>query len=177
MCFFVLNFLFILYNIYLFTFVFKKSWWEHCLWIYLKFFMIYASRLRFCEPFFQCGFLCLFFVVCFSQPDVVNITWITGHIHRSIVDKIEPTSKNVEMVKKIPYQWHQRINLHCLQLISIKTLFTAHTKKTTKNIGEEKSTINKIQNNPPVPSITPLFNLLALRNKFNQKSVLTFFMI
>ena len=45
-------------------------------------------------------------------------------------------------------------------------------KKTTTNIGEEKSTITEIQNNPPVPSITPLFNLLALRNKFNQKSVL-----
>ena len=64
----------------------------HSLW--------YASRLRFYEPFFQCGFLCLFFVVCFSQPDVVNITWITAHIHRSIVDKIEPTSKDVEMVKR-----------------------------------------------------------------------------
>ena len=36
----------------------------------------------------------------FSQPDV-NITWITGHIHRSIVDKIDPTSEYVEMVKKI----------------------------------------------------------------------------
>jgi hypothetical protein len=55
--------------------------------------LIYAPRLR-----FKCGLLCLFFV--FSQPDVVNITWITAHIHRSIVDKIEPTSKDVEMVKK-----------------------------------------------------------------------------
>jgi phage-related holin len=36
----------------------------------------------------------------FSQPDV-NITWITGHIHRSIVDKIDSTSEYVEMVKKI----------------------------------------------------------------------------
>ena len=35
----------------------------------------------------------IFCVCCFSlsQPDV-NITWITGHIHRSIVDKIDPTS-------------------------------------------------------------------------------------
>jgi hypothetical protein len=35
----------------------------------------------------------------FVTPDV-NITWITGHIHRSIVDKIDPTSEYVEMVKK-----------------------------------------------------------------------------
>jgi hypothetical protein len=62
--------------------------------------MIYASRLRFCEPFFQCSFPCLFFVLCFSQLDVINITRITGHIHRSIVDQIEPTSEDVEMVKK-----------------------------------------------------------------------------
>ena len=66
----------------------------------LKFFMIYASRLRFYEPFFSMWssvyVLCWFF---FSQPDV-NITWITGHIHRSIVDKIDTTSEYVEMVKK-----------------------------------------------------------------------------
>ena len=62
--------------------------------------MIYASRLRFCEPFFQCGSPCLFFVLCFSQLHVVNITRITGHIHRSIVDQIEPTGEDVEMVKK-----------------------------------------------------------------------------
>jgi hypothetical protein len=36
----------------------------------------------------------------------VNITWITGHIHRSIVDKIDPTSEDVEMGKKTPYQLH-----------------------------------------------------------------------
>jgi hypothetical protein len=42
-------------------------------------------------------------------------------------------------------------------------------KKTTTNIGEEKSTITEIQNNPPVPSITPLFNLLALPNKFKSE--------
>ena len=35
----------------------------------------------------------------FVTPDV-NITWITGHIHRSIVDKIDLTSEYVEMVKK-----------------------------------------------------------------------------
>ena len=42
--------------------------------------------------------------------------------------------------------------------------------KLTKYNGEEKSTIMKNQNNPSVPSITPLFNLLALRNKLNPKS-------
>ena len=51
--------------------------------------------------FFNVVFLSLFFVF-FSQPDV-NITWITGHIHRSIVDKIDPTSEYVEMVKKKKY--------------------------------------------------------------------------
>jgi hypothetical protein len=50
--------------------------------------------------FFQYELLCMFLVdFFFSQPDV-NITWITGHIHRSIVDKIDPTSEYVEMVKK-----------------------------------------------------------------------------
>jgi len=33
-------------------------------------------------------------------------SWIIGHIHRSIVDKIDPTSEYVKMVKKIPYQLH-----------------------------------------------------------------------
>jgi hypothetical protein len=41
--------------------------------------------------------------------------------------------------------------------------FTA--KKQQQNIGEEKSTNTENQKHPPVPSITPLFNLLALRNK------------
>ena len=40
-----------------------------------------------------------------SQPDVVNITWIIGHIHHSIVDKIDPASEDVERAK-IPYQLH-----------------------------------------------------------------------
>jgi hypothetical protein len=94
----------------------RESWWGHCPWIvfsqiYFTFSMIYASHLSFCEPFFQCGLLCLFFVVFFSQPDVVNITWNTGHIHRSIVDKIDTTTRDVEMVKKkirylLPYYLH-----------------------------------------------------------------------
>ena len=36
--------------------------------------------------------LCWFF----SHLDVVNITCMTGHIHRLIVDKIEPTSEDVD---------------------------------------------------------------------------------
>jgi hypothetical protein len=38
-------------------------------------------------------------------------------------------------------------------------------KKPAKNIGEEKSTNTENKKHPPVPSITPLFNLLPLRNK------------
>jgi hypothetical protein len=41
--------------------------------------------------------------------------------------------------------------------------------KLTKYNGEEKSTNTKKQTNPSVPSITPLFNLLALLNKLNPK--------
>ena len=91
-------------NIFFCFFAVNLSW-GHCPWIvfsqiYFTFFMIYASRLRFYELFFQCDLLCLFFVdFFFSQPDINN-TWITGHIHRSIVDKIDPTSEYVEMVKK-----------------------------------------------------------------------------
>ena len=83
-----------------------ESWWGHCPWIvfsqiYFTFFMIYASRLRFYEPFFFNVVFCVcsLLIFFFSQPDV-NITWITGHIHRSIVDKIDPTSGYVEMVNK-----------------------------------------------------------------------------
>jgi len=85
--------------------------------------MIYASRLRFCEPFFFNVVFCvcsglLFF---FSQPDVVNITRITGHIHRSIVDKINPTSEDVEMVKKHLINY---IGLHIFVKCDQKNLFT-----------------------------------------------------
>jgi hypothetical protein len=41
--------------------------------------------------------------------------------------------------------------------------FTA--KKNSKKYWEEKPTNTENQKHPPVPSITPLFNLLALRNK------------
>jgi hypothetical protein len=116
-----------------------ESWWGHCSWIvfsqiYFTFFMIYASRLRFYEPFNSMWssvyVLCWFFslstrcqvfrlltdFVCLynyefwlSLCKIVRssvilllplFTWITGHIHRSIVDKIDPTSEYVEMVKK-----------------------------------------------------------------------------
>jgi hypothetical protein len=92
--------------------------------------MIYASRLRFYEPFFQCDLLCLFFVWFFSQPDV-NITDSPITIHGN--------------------------------------------KKTNKNIGGRK--IHEY-GKPKAPtklfSITPLFNLLALHNKLNPKSVCLF---
>jgi hypothetical protein len=57
----------------------------------------------------------------FSQPDV-NITWITGHIHRSIVDKIDPTSEYVEMVKKKIYIINY-IGLHIFVKCDQKNLF------------------------------------------------------
>ena len=79
--------------------------------------------------FFQWNLLCLFFVF-FSQPDV-NITWITEHIQRSIVDKIDPTSEYVEMAKKNTlsitlgyiFLWNviRRIHLPCIQFISKNT--------------------------------------------------------
>ena len=50
----------------------------------------------------------VFVLCCFSflLNLMLNMTWITGHIHRSIVDKIDPTSEDVEMIKKIPHQLH-----------------------------------------------------------------------
>jgi hypothetical protein len=53
-------------------------------------------------------------------------------------------------------------------------LITIHgaQKKNQQTYWREKITITENQNNPPVPSITPLFNLLAQRNTLNQKSVL-----
>ena len=53
----------------------------------------------FMNLFFNVVFCACSLLIFFSQPNV-NITWITGHIHRSIVDKIDPTSEYVEMVKK-----------------------------------------------------------------------------
>ena len=89
--------------IFFFAFFAVNLSWEHCPWIvfsqiYFTFFMIYPSRLCFYEPFFfNVVFYVCFLLICFSQPDV-NITWITGHIHRSIVDKVNPTSEYVELV-------------------------------------------------------------------------------
>jgi hypothetical protein len=72
----------------------------------------------------------LFFFL--SQPDLVNITWITGNTHCSIVDKIDPTSEDVEMIKKKSlsitlgyiFLWNviRRIYLPFLQLISKNTV-------------------------------------------------------
>ena len=70
---------------------------------------------------FQCD---LVFVLCwffFSQPDINN-TWITGHIHRSIVDKIDSTSEYVEMLKKIYIINY--IGLHSFVKCDQKNLFT-----------------------------------------------------
>ena len=69
------------------------------------FYILYDIRLS--STFLWTFFFNVVFCVCslliffLSQPDV-NITWITGHIHRSIVDKIDPTSEYmyVEMVNK-----------------------------------------------------------------------------
>ena len=58
------------------------------------FYILYGIRVS--STFLWTFLFNVIFCVC-SQPDV-NITWNTGHIHRSIVDKIEPTSEYVEMV-------------------------------------------------------------------------------
>ena len=51
--------------------------------------------------------------------------------------------------------------------------FTTKKNKTTKILGEGKFTNTENQKHPPIFfSITPLFNLLALHNKLNLKSVL-----
>ena len=70
--------------------------------------ILYDIRLSstFLWTFFSNVIFCVCSLLFFSQPDV-NITWITGHIHHSIVDKIDPTSEYVEMAKKTqPYQLH-----------------------------------------------------------------------
>jgi hypothetical protein len=106
----------------------REWWWGHCPWI------VYI----FVNLFFNVVFCVCSFVVVFSQPDVVNVTWITGHIHRSIVDKIDPTSEDVEMVKKntlsitmgYMFLWNviRRIYLPCLQLISKKYFWWTVTR-------------------------------------------------
>ena len=109
--------------IFLLVFMCRETWWGHCP----------------CIVFSQICFilLCLFFVGFFSQPDVVNITWFTGHIHCSIVDKIDPTSEDVERVKNTfsitlgyIFLWNvnRRIYLPCLQLISKKYFWCTVTR-------------------------------------------------
>jgi hypothetical protein len=127
----------------LLVFMCRKSWWGHCPWIvfsqiYFTFFMIYASRLRFMNLFsmWSSVFVLLFFF--FSQPDVVNITWITGRIHRSIVDKIDPTLWGCRKGKKNTlsitfghiFLWNmiRRIYLPCFQLISKKYFWWTVTR-------------------------------------------------
>ena len=87
---------------------------------------------------FPFGLLCLFFCFFFSQPDVVNITWITGRIHRSIVDKIDQTLWGCRKGKKNTlsitfghiFLWNmiRRIYLPCFQLISKKYFWWTVTR-------------------------------------------------
>jgi hypothetical protein len=58
-----------------------------------------SPHLFVCNIFFNVVFYVCSLLIFFSQPDV-NITWITGHIHRSIVDKVNPSSEYVELVYK-----------------------------------------------------------------------------
>ena len=99
--------------------------------------------------FFQCGLLCLFFVdFFFSQPDV-NITLITGHIHRSIVDNIDPTSEYVEMVKKI----------YIINYIGLHNFL----KCDQKNLFNRKLLMNRDED----PSPPPFFFNLKVRRMAN----------
>jgi hypothetical protein len=121
-----------------FFFVVNRDGEGHCPWIifsqiYFTFFMIYASRLRFYEPFFSMWSSVFVLCCCFflNLMSIQCITCNTGHIHCSIVDKIEPTSEYVEMVKTNAlsitlgyiFLWNViRTNyLPCLQLISKNT--------------------------------------------------------
>ena len=78
------------------------SWWGHCRESFsVKFIVHYSWYTPLIYVFMNLSsnvIFCVCSLVFFSHPDV-NITWITGHIERSIVDKIDPTSEYVEMVK------------------------------------------------------------------------------
>jgi hypothetical protein len=81
-----------------------------------------------------------------------DITWITGHIHRSIVDKIDPTSEYVEMVKKIYiinyiglHSFNFKINLtENDSRIMSPSRFTAKSKN--KILGKKHLRIRKTKN-------------------------------
>jgi hypothetical protein len=104
------------------------------------FYILHDIRLSstFYEPFFHVVFCVCSFVFFFSQPDVVNITWITGRIHRSIVDKIDPTLWGCRKGKKNTlsitfghiFLWNmiRRIYLPCFQLISKKYFWWTVTR-------------------------------------------------
>ena len=54
-------------------------------WIFLPHYILLVSWIvmrQLSVNRFQCELLRLVFVGFFSQPDVVNVTWMTGHIHR-----------------------------------------------------------------------------------------------
>jgi hypothetical protein len=79
------------------------------------------------SPFFNVGF-CVWSLLLFSQPDVVNVhEWLNTFTVYLIVDKIEPTSEDVERVKHtlsitLGYilLWNviRQIYFLCLQLMS-----------------------------------------------------------
>ena len=69
--------------------------------IYFTFFMLNSIVYVLVSPFFNVGF-CVWTLLVFSQPDVVNVhEWLYTSTVYLIVDKIEPTSEDVERVKHI----------------------------------------------------------------------------
>jgi hypothetical protein len=74
------------------------------------------------------------------------------------------------------------LNKYDLSWTAFSSLIWYGQKKTTKNNGEEKSTNTENQKHPPVPSITPLFNLLALcvqqiKSEISSDGMLVFFLL
>ena len=95
------------------------SWYSPLVYVFIN---LFVFNVVFC--------VCSLFDCVFFSTDVNN-TWITGHIHRSIVVKMEPTSEYVEMVKHslsntlgYIFLWNviRSIYLPCLQLISKQIL-------------------------------------------------------
>ena len=96
------------------------SWYSPLVYVFIT---LFVFNVVFC--------VCSLFDCFFFSTDVNN-TWITGHIHRSIVVKMDPTSEYVEMIKHslsitlgYIFLWNviRSFYLPCLQLISRKILF------------------------------------------------------
>ena len=82
---------------FLLVFICSKLWWGHCQWIIIS--QNYFTFFVFVILFFNVV-LCVFcFCYFFSQPDIANITWITGPPFKS-------TSEDSKKCKKILYQLH-----------------------------------------------------------------------